>query len=181
VRRLPVAETAARTVFVVAALLALRLAVRERPTAHADSAEYLLTAESLFNHGTPNVHPADLLTFGRTASCFPLEGDHGRPLGLGLIWADLTYGIRSDMSRHMRTTVRLDDALLERAKREAERRGETLTSLIERGLRLVLARPERRPERQHVELPVCREGGGTLPGVDLDDSAALLDIVEGRR
>jgi hypothetical protein len=85
------------------------------------------------------------------------------------------------MSRHMRTTVRLDDALLDRAKREAARQGETLTSLIERGLRLVLARPHRRRERQHVEIPVCRAGGGTLPGVDLDDSADLLDIVEGRR
>lgn len=81
----------------------------------------------------------------------------------------------------MRTTVRLDDALLLRAKREAERRGETLTSLIERGLRLVLARPEKRPARRPVEIPVCREGGGTLAGVDIDDSAALLDIVEGRR
>jgi hypothetical protein len=81
----------------------------------------------------------------------------------------------------MRTTVRLDEALLERAKREAARRGVTLTSLIERGLRLVLANPEsRRPERR-VEIPVCREGGGTLPGVDLDDSATLLDIAEGRR
>jgi hypothetical protein len=85
------------------------------------------------------------------------------------------------MPRHMRTTVRLDDALLERAKREAGRRGETLTSLIERGLRLVLANPEKRPRGRRVEIPVCREGGGTLPGVDLDDSAALLDIVEGRR
>jgi hypothetical protein len=85
------------------------------------------------------------------------------------------------MSRHMRTTVRLDDALLERAKREADRRGETLTSLIERGLRLVLANPEKRQRERRVEIPVCREGGGTLPGVDLDDSAALLDIVEGRR
>jgi len=81
----------------------------------------------------------------------------------------------------MRTTIRLDDALLDRARREAERRGETLTSLIERGLRLVLATPQRHPKRRHVEIPVCREGGGTLPGVDLDDSAALLDIVEGRR
>jgi hypothetical protein len=81
----------------------------------------------------------------------------------------------------MRTTVRLDDALLERARREATRRGVTLTSLIERGLRLVLAKPERRPERRHVAIPVCRESGGTLPGVDLDDSATLLDIVEGRR
>jgi hypothetical protein len=85
------------------------------------------------------------------------------------------------MSRHMRTTVRLDDALLERARREADRRGVTLTSLIERGLKLVLARPERSTLRRHVEIPVCREGGGTLPGVDLDDSAAMLDIAEGRR
>lgn len=81
----------------------------------------------------------------------------------------------------MRTTVRLDDALLERARREAARRGETLTALIERGLRLVLARPERIVQKSPVDLPVCREGGGTLPGVDLDDSATLLDIVEGRR
>ena len=56
-----------------------------------------------------------------------------------------------------------------------------LTSLVERGLRLVLARPEQAPERRRVDLPVCREGGGTLPGVDLDDSATLLDIAEGRR
>jgi hypothetical protein len=85
------------------------------------------------------------------------------------------------MSRHMRTTIRLDDTLLDRARREAERRGETLTSLIERGLRLVLAGPQQRTQRRRVELPVCREGGGTLPGVDLDDGAALLDVVEGRR
>ena len=77
--------------------------------------------------------------------------------------------------------MRLDDALLERARREAHRRGETLTAMIERGLRLVLAKPQGRSTRRRVEIPVCREGGGTLPGVDLDDSAALLDIVEGRR
>jgi hypothetical protein len=81
----------------------------------------------------------------------------------------------------MRTTVRLDDALLDRARREARRRGETLTALIERGLRLVLANPQKRPKRRRVEIPVCRKGGGTLPGVDLDDRAALLDILEGRR
>jgi len=75
----------------------------------------------------------------------------------------------------------LDDALLERARREARRRGETLTALIERGLRLVLAKPQQRRERRRVDIPVCREGGGTLPGVDLDDSAALLDIIEGPR
>jgi hypothetical protein len=66
--------------FLAVALLSIHLAVRERPTAHADSAEYLLTAESLFNHGTLNVQPADLLSFGRIAVRHPLEGDFGRPL-----------------------------------------------------------------------------------------------------
>ncbi len=85
------------------------------------------------------------------------------------------------MSRHMRTTVRLDDRLLDQARREADRRGVTLTSLVEKGLRLVLARSHAAAARPRVDLPACREGGGTLPGVDLDDSAALLDIAEGRR
>jgi hypothetical protein len=81
----------------------------------------------------------------------------------------------------MRTTVRLDDALLERARREAARRGLTLTALIDHGLRLVLARTKQPKARRRVALPVCKAGGGTLPGVDLEDSAALLDILEGRR
>jgi len=39
----------------------------------------------------------------------------------------------------MRTTVRLDDALLEQAKRETARRNQTLTALIEQGLRFRIA------------------------------------------
>ncbi len=85
------------------------------------------------------------------------------------------------MSRHMRTTVRLDDSLLDQAKREAARRRETLTALIEQGLRLVLAQSRLTPKRKRVILPVCRAGGGLLPGVDLNDSSALLDILENRR
>jgi hypothetical protein len=80
----------------------------------------------------------------------------------------------------MRTTVRLDDALLERAKREAARRRITLTALIEQGLRLAMSRPATLRDARRVSLPVCRRGGGTLPGVDLDDSAAVLDRMEGR-
>jgi hypothetical protein len=79
----------------------------------------------------------------------------------------------------MRTTVRLDDALLERAKREASRRGVTLTSMIEKGLLLVMARPVKSGNRRTVRLPVCRAGGGVLPGVDITDSAELLDRMEG--
>jgi hypothetical protein len=81
----------------------------------------------------------------------------------------------------MRTTVRLDERLLERARKEAARRGATLTSLIEEGLQLVLRRPLKQSARSPVSLPECRVGGGTLPGVDLSDSAALLDRMEERR
>jgi hypothetical protein len=85
------------------------------------------------------------------------------------------------MLRHMRTTVRLDDNLLLHVKREAAKRGETLTAMIEQGLRLVLAGSRSRPSRSRVTLPVSRAGGGTLPGIDLNDSSALLDHMESRR
>jgi hypothetical protein len=92
----------------------------------------------------------------------------------------LTHEIYHDMSRHMRTTVRLDDALLNQARHEAARRGETLTALIEEGLRRVLAQSRMSRRRQRVVLPSCRAGGGVLPGVDLNDTAAVLEIMEGR-
>ena len=81
----------------------------------------------------------------------------------------------------MRTTIRLDEPLLRQAKAESRRRGETLTSLIERGLRLVLAASGRPPRRARVKVPVSRAAGGTRPGVDLDNSSALLDILDRRR
>lgn len=79
-----------------------------------------------------------------------------------------------------RTTVRLEDALLDQVKREAARRGQTVTTLIGQGLRLVLAGRTRRCHAPFV-LPVSPQTGGTLPGVDLNDSADLLDIMEGRK
>jgi hypothetical protein len=79
----------------------------------------------------------------------------------------------------MRTTVRLEDGLLEQAKREAERRGTTLTALIEQGLRLAIRRPRRVAAQARVKLPVSRARGGTVAGIDLDDSAALLDRMDG--
>lgn len=80
----------------------------------------------------------------------------------------------------MRTTVRLDEALLERARQEAAKRKTTLTSLIEQGLELVLRRPMKAAARQPVALPECNAGGGTLPGIDLNDSASLLDRMDER-
>ncbi len=69
---------------------------------------------------------------------------------------------------------------MERARQEAARRGITLTALIEQGLQLALRRPLKRPKHTAVLLPECRAGGGILPGVDLNDSAGLLEQMDGR-
>jgi len=80
----------------------------------------------------------------------------------------------------MRTTVRLDEGLLQQARREAARRGVTLTALIEQGLRMALRRPRTSSREERVRLPVSRATGGVLPGIDLNDSADLLDRVDER-
>ena len=82
------------------------------------------------------------------------------------------------MSRHMRTTVRLPDPLLAQAKKEAQRRGKTVTALIEQGLRLVLAQPEKSEPKKRFVLPVSSATGGLRPGVDLNNSVALWDLMD---
>lgn len=80
----------------------------------------------------------------------------------------------------MRTTINVDDRLLAEARRQALEAGTTLTALIEDALRAQLARrgaPERSsdPFRLHTFT-----GAGLRPGVDLDDSAALRDVLDDR-
>ena len=76
-----------------------------------------------------------------------------------------------------RTTIRLDASLLREAKREASRSGITLTAMIEEALRERLARTASNAEtRQPVRLKTFA-GSGLCPGVNLDDSAALLDLM----
>jgi hypothetical protein len=77
----------------------------------------------------------------------------------------------------MRTTIRIDDQLLKKAKQLAARSGKSLTSIIEDALRESLARQQLAGPLEPVHL-VTFKGKGLLPGVDLDDSAALLDLME---
>jgi hypothetical protein len=77
----------------------------------------------------------------------------------------------------MRTTVRLRDDLLKRAKQRAAEEGRTLTSIIEEGVMMVLATPERRG-RERVALPISEATGGVLPGVDLNSSADLESVMD---
>ena len=75
-----------------------------------------------------------------------------------------------------RTTVRLPQDLLRRAKRKAAAEGRTLTSLIEAGLRLVVME-RRHARKQEIELPpVSSATGGPMPGIDISDSAALQEM-----
>lgn len=78
----------------------------------------------------------------------------------------------------MRTTIKIDDRVLAEAKVQAANSGRTLNAVIEDALREALARRHRGYERRAVELPTFR-GSRLVPGVDLDDSAALLDRMEG--
>jgi hypothetical protein len=71
-----------------------------------------------------------------------------------------------------RTTVRLPEELLTRAKRKAAAEGRTLTSLIEDGLRAVVAEPPP-ATRKRVMPRISKATGGLLPGVDLTSISAF--------
>ena len=79
----------------------------------------------------------------------------------------------------MRTTVRLRDEILRRAKKRAAEEGRTLTSLIEEGLLTVLAGSPRKGRRGVRRLPVSRAAGGVRPGVNINNSGALEDLMDG--
>lgn len=80
----------------------------------------------------------------------------------------------------MRTTIRLDEELLAQVKQLAVRTGRTLTAVIEDALRRTLADVKRPKKHPPAKLPTFR-GDGLQPGVDLDDTAALLSLMDEAR
>lgn len=79
----------------------------------------------------------------------------------------------------MRTTINLDDHLLADLKQHAAKTGKTMTSIIEDAIRRALV-PEKPPSRKKIRLTTVG-GKGVRPGVDLDDSASLLDLMDRRK
>ena len=77
----------------------------------------------------------------------------------------------------MKTTIQLDDQLLSAAKQYAAQTGRTLKAVIEDALREALARTEVPRPQARVSLQTFK-GRGTQPGVDLDDTSSLLDLME---
>jgi hypothetical protein len=75
-----------------------------------------------------------------------------------------------------RTTVRLPADLLNRAKRKAAAEGRTLTSLIEEGLRSVVADNRKRTRGKRIMPRVSTATGGPMPGIDLTSFSALQEM-----
>ena len=73
----------------------------------------------------------------------------------------------------------MNDALLRDAKRVAAEDGLTLTAVLENAVREMLERRRMLCRDKRMPLPTFK-GQGLQPGVDLDDTAALLDHMEHR-
>jgi hypothetical protein len=76
----------------------------------------------------------------------------------------------------MRTTVSIDDELLNAAKRRAAQRGQTLGHVVEDALRRELAGDT--DGRPPLPVPVFRGGSGPKPGVDLASNRALQEFLD---
>ena len=87
----------------------------------------------------------------------------------------MPYNHSQCMINHMKTTLIIDDTVMDHLRREAVRRGSTISELVESALRLMLERSETPPELP--ELPSW-DGGGAL--VDVANRAALYEAMEGR-
>lgn len=77
----------------------------------------------------------------------------------------------------MRTTIRLEDELLERAKRLARHRGVSFTEIMREALEAHVTRATRAAPAP-ISLPMAGRGG-LLPGVELDDMTRLRDTLDG--
>lgn len=76
---------------------------------------------------------------------------------------------------NMKTTLNIDDSVMAHLKREAAKRGCTMSELVESALRLLL-RPKRKSEKLPL-LPTFKSGGAL---VDIADRDALYQAMEGR-
>lgn len=76
----------------------------------------------------------------------------------------------------MRTTVSIDEEVLRAAKRRAADEGRPLGELITESLRERLAR---RPASDRSRYAAVTAGeGGSLPGVDITDNAAIRELMD---
>lgn len=89
----------------------------------------------------------------------------------------MTYRNTADMVCHMKTTLNIDETVMQRLREEAARRGTTMSALVEAGLRRVLA--ERAPSEGKSDalppLPVWRSGGFKVDIANREELYRILD------
>ena len=76
----------------------------------------------------------------------------------------------------MKTTLNIDDSVMQRLREEAVRRGTTMSTLVEAGLRRVLAAPEVKDAPEILPPLPSWNGGEEL--VDISDRGALYRAME---
>ena len=75
---------------------------------------------------------------------------------------------------HMKTTLNISDVTMLEVKREAARRRQTMSELVEAALRAIV-----QPERRKVDLPPLPEFSGGGLRVNVANRDALYTVMEG--
>lgn len=78
------------------------------------------------------------------------------------------------MIKHMKTTLNISDVTMIEVKREAARRRQTMSELVEAALRAIVE-----PEQSKVKLPPLPEFGGGGLRVNVANRDALYNVMEG--
>lgn len=91
------------------------------------------------------------------------------------IWPILPYIHSDDMVFHMKTTLNIDDKVMEQLKREAAKQRRTMSELVESALRLLFQNTK--TPKALSPLPSFKSGGYL---VDITDREALYQAMEGR-
>ncbi len=82
----------------------------------------------------------------------------------------------------MKTTLNIDDTVMQRLREEAARRGTTMSALVEAGLRRILYDEEPAPDSDELPpLPTWRSGGFLVDISNRDELYRVLDGDEFRR
>lgn len=79
----------------------------------------------------------------------------------------------------MRTTLNLRDEALKLAKRRGEETGKSLGDVVSEAVMAAYGQRPGKPPAAAIELPASGRGG-LQAGVDLDDTATLLDRMDER-
>jgi hypothetical protein len=85
------------------------------------------------------------------------------------------------MGTHMKTTVEISDPLLNAARRLAEREGTTVRTLMEQGLRKVIAERQKSGGRTFQLRRASFKGAGLAPEAQGADWQRIRELAYGKR